>query len=35
MQKFVRTQAKLHLDTRYPLTAQDEMALAKVYQIVR
>jgi len=31
----VRAQAKLYLDTRYPLTAQDDMALAKVYQLVR
>jgi hypothetical protein len=33
-QKFVRMQANLHLDTRFPLTAQNNVALERVYRLV-
>ena len=34
VQKYVREQAKLHLDTRIPLTRQDSAAVQKVYTLV-
>jgi hypothetical protein len=34
MQKFLREQARLYLDTHLPLTRQDDVAVQKVYAAV-